>query len=156
MGQGEGKYLLFSIPETRTVRSLMMSLVASKSQLLETVGLVEGQPGGIGRLGRRIGGWAEIDDSGEGEQGAAKGLTNSNHNSASGCATHQHHTTGSGMTVRYEPVRDSIHKNCYNSTSRALGGHLLNLLPLRRVNPRLLKQGAHGMEFIKEVAEVHY
>jgi len=43
-----GVYVLCSTHESRTVRSLVMKLVASKDNVLTTVGLIHGKPGGIG------------------------------------------------------------------------------------------------------------
>lgn len=113
IGAGESRYMLFSPPETRTVKSLMMSLVASRSSVLETVGLVEGRPGGI----------------------------------------------GSGVTVQYEPVReltDNSPKGEGEGELPSAKRHILNLLPLRRVTPRLMtpEDTEGGVRFISEVAEV--
>lgn len=58
-------------------------------------------------------------------------------------------SSGSGMTVRYVPILEYAPPG-----SSQPGRHLLNLLPLRRVSPRLLTQGDTGTRFIKEVEEV--
>ena len=57
---------------------------------------------------------------------------------------------GSGVTVKYEPV---VHCEAKGSAPEP---HILNLLPLRRVTPRLLTTSGEGhhQTFIQEVAEV--
>ncbi|XP_018011895.1 uncharacterized protein LOC108669116 [Hyalella azteca] len=113
IGANESRYVLFSQPETRTSHSLFMTLITSRSNIIETVGLVEGRPGGI----------------------------------------------GSGVTVRYETVDEGSCSPCSVEPSPhvdSANSHIFNLLPLRRINSRLLTphDTPGGVRFIDEVAEV--
>ncbi|KAF2366318.1 F-box domain [Trinorchestia longiramus] len=113
IGVNENRYVLFAQPETRAARSMLMTLMASRSNIIETVGLVEGSPGGI----------------------------------------------GSGVTVRYETVNERPPHVCGLSPSLAhqvSDSFYFNLLPLRRVYPRLLmKDSPQGeLRYSEEVARV--